>query len=116
MDPRFYFDQAILNRASSLRHDSPFERGTDNLNSVFIPVWRDKSLFLNGDVPKAVMLKGEEGQWLSENATQIIFLGIKEGTMFFCADISHLDEVDTIPLPAKAVFEDLRSVCHINWA
>ena len=110
MTSRFYFDQIILNRASNLRFDDPSERGSNNLNSVFIPIWRDKNLFLNGDIPQAVMLKGEDGQWLVENATQIIFLGVKEGTMFFCADISHLEKVDTTPLPAKTVFEDLRSI------
>ena len=77
---------------------------------MFIPIWRDKNLFLNGNIPQAVMLKGEEGQWLVENASQIVFLGVKERTMFFCADISHLEKVDTTPLPAKTVFEDLRGI------
>ena len=100
----------ILNHDSNLRFDDPSERGLNNVNSVFIPIWRDKSLFLSGDIPQAVMLKGEDGLWLVENATQIVFLGVKEGTMFFCADISHLEKVDTAPLPAKTVFEDLRSI------
>ena len=104
MTSRFYFDQTILNRASDLRFDDHSELVSNNLNSVFIPIWRDKSLFLSGDIPQAVMLKGEDGQWLIENSTEIIFLGIKEGTMYFCADISHLENLEKAHLP-KATIE-----------
>jgi NAD+ diphosphatase len=108
MPNRFYFDQTILNRASNLRHGDPLQIGIKNFSSVFIPIWQDKSLVFNYEVPQAVLLKGTDAKWFAENACQIVFLGIKEGTIFYGADISHIEKLDETPLPPKTAFEDLR--------
>lgn len=108
MSSRFYFDQIIINRACHLRHDDPLQLDRVEGTSVIIPIWNDKSLVYTEDVPQAVMFKGEDAKWFADNASQIIFLGIKEGSVFYVADMSHLEKFDQAPFPKKAVFEDLR--------
>ena len=108
MADRFYFDQNILNRASNLRLDDPWLIGAKQYKPVLIPIWNDKSLIFEKETPQAVLLDEVEGQWFADNASQIVFLGIKDSTIFYGADISHIKKLDTIPLPAKSLFEDLR--------
>ena len=108
MNSRFYFDQLFINRATHLRNDDPLKLDHYEGVPVIIPIWNDKNLVYTGDVPQAVMLKGEDVKWFADNASQIIFLGIKEGTVYYVADISHLEKVDQAPLPKKSVFQDLR--------
>ena len=108
MNHRFYFDHVIMDRAAHLRTDDPSRFENDELCPVFIPVWHDKSLVSTRDVPEAVMLRGENGQWFSDNASQIIFLGIEGDVVFMGADISHLEDLGTAPLPRATAFEDLR--------
>ena len=54
------------------------------------------------------MLSGADGKWFAENACQIVFLGVKDQTIFYGADISQIEKLDKIPLPPKTAFEDLR--------
>ena len=108
MDDRFYFDQVILNRASDLRLDDPWQIGSNKFKPVFIPIWNDKSLIFEKDVPQAVMLEESNGRWFAENACQIVFLGINGSSIFYGTDISHIKQLDALPLPPQTVFEDIR--------
>ena len=108
MSQRFYFDQVIINRATHMRRDDPLQIESGGLDPIFIPVWHDKSLVFTGNVPKAVMLKGEDGQWFADNANLIIFLGVERGVIYLGADISHLENLEKAHLPKATAFEDLR--------
>ena len=56
MADRFYFDQTILNRASDMRLDDPWQIGSNKYKPVFIPNWNDKSQIFEKDIPQAVIL------------------------------------------------------------
>lgn len=111
MTERFYFDRAILDRASHLRRDDP---GADTdggrIKKVYIPVWRDKSLVWTEDTPRAVMLESGDAVWFVQNATQVIFLGFADNVAYYSADLSHHDSPDGAPVPDGASFEELRGL------
>ena len=50
MADRFYFDQTILNRASDMRLDDPWQIGSNKFKPVFIPIWNDKSLIFEKSI------------------------------------------------------------------
>ena len=110
MNPRFYFDHVIMERAAHLRRDKPEELISESKEFKYIPTWRDKNLVRASRRPSAVILGSEEAVWLKENATLTIFLGLDGGTAYFGLDISQLENPSTVELPVDSHFEDLRGL------
>ncbi len=113
MSSKFYYDGITLDRAHHLRMDDEWlSVNLDGTAVQIIPVWRDQSLIFSLDQtdvgPKAAILKGEAAKIVRQNASTLVFLGL-EGEIVYCAaDLSHLQDPHSIPLPDNAHFEDLR--------
>ncbi len=76
-----------------------------------VPVWRDRSLVLNGDPPTAAALVGETAWPLLEAADAVALLGVGEaGEGWFAVDISSWDEAAAAALLAESAYLDLRRV------
>src|SRR3954452_5318931 len=100
-----------LDRASALRDDADWiaERLSDPA-TLFVPVWRSKTLVQGGDEPQAVFLTGEAAQAVRMAGGPWAFLGLQGEQAVFAVDASGVE--DPVPLlPAEmGRFEDLRAL------
>jgi NAD+ diphosphatase len=103
-----------LARFGEKREDEAWiEAALHNPDSLFVPVWRARSLIRQGEEgtkPEAVFLTGEAARELHMAGGPWSFLGLREGRAVFAVDVSHVD--DPLPLLSAdiAKFVDLRNV------
>jgi len=95
-----------LDRAAHLRRDDDWirERLADG-SSRILPVWRSRSLVIEGEMPASVLL--DPGQGLVVETEMVVFLGVIDDTAHFAIDVSHHDEP---PFREHGEFHDLRQV------
>ena len=100
-----------LDRASERRDDEAWiaSRLADPA-SVFVPVWRAKTLVDGDDAPQAVFLSGEAAALVRMAGGPWAFLGLKGEHAVFAVDVSAVD--DPLPLLPQSLgrFEDLRTL------
>src|SRR4051812_27437593 len=100
-----------LDRASALRDDSEWiaER-LDDPASLFVPVWRSKTLVQGDDEPQAVFLTGAAASAVRMAGGPWAFLGLQGDQAAFAVDVSGVD--DPLPLLPESMgrFEDLRAL------
>lgn len=105
-----------LDRASNLRDDAGFvEAALAGADSLFLPVWRARSLMrgVEAGKPEAVLLTGGAAEALRMAGGPWAFLGNWEGRATFAVDCSTAD--DPLPLlpPEMGAFHDLRAVAGL---
>ncbi len=100
-----------LDRASALRDDADWiaER-LDDPASLFVPVWRSKTLVQGEDEPQAVFLTGAAASAVRMAGGPWAFLGLQGDQAVFAVDVSGVD--DPLPLLPESMgrFEDLRAL------
>ncbi len=100
-----------LDRASALRDDDAWIAGrlADPI-SLFVPVWRAKTLVGGHEAPQAVFLTGEAAEAVRMAGGPWAFLGLKGEQAVFAVDVSGVE--DPLPLLPEALgrFEDLRTL------
>ncbi len=104
-----FYSSSWIDRAAQLRLDADWlrERAADP-ESVFAPVWQDRSLVTTTDVPAAGLLRAAElpAQLL---AKELVFLGLAEGgPACFALLLPNAPEPDPSWLDGAATFGDLR--------
>ena len=106
MKPNFYAGLE-LDRVAERRGDSAWiESLFRDPASRLVPVWRSRNLVIEGETPEAVLLSTTEVQV----STSAMFLGLAQGTAYFAADFSPLEEPALPGLFARGKFIDLRAV------
>ena len=100
-----------LDRAAHLRDDDAWI--TDRLRdpaSLFVPVWRARTLVQGDEQPQAVFLTGEAAQSVRMAGGPWAFLGLQDDQAVFAVDVSGVD--DPLPLLPDSMgrFEDLRAL------
>ena len=80
----------LLDRACDLRRDTAaMAARCREPRSVVIPFWKDRSFILEGDPPKAALVRGSRAAAMIEGADQFVLLGTDgEGDAWFAADLS----------------------------
>jgi NAD+ diphosphatase len=78
--------------------------------SLFVPVWRAKTLVQGDEAPQAVFLTGEAAEATRMAGGPWAFLGLKGEQAVFAVDVSAVE--DPLPLLPEALgrFEDLRAL------
>ena len=106
MKPNFYAGLE-LDRVAERRGDSAWiESLFRDPASRLVPVWRSRNLVIEGETPEAVLLSTTEVQV----STSTMFLGLAQGTAYFAADFSPLEEPALPGLFTRGKFIDLRAV------
>jgi NAD+ diphosphatase len=105
------FAGPYLDRASHLRHDPDwFARAAADAGSRVLPVWNSRSLFVDGDAPRAAFLPLDAIPAQHRTAQELILLGCFGGTHFFAYEIQSAEP----PSVADGThFDDLRSVAML---
>lgn len=100
-----------LDRASAKRADEPWitERLGDP-RTLFVPVWRSKSLVTAAHEAEAVFLSGGAAEAVRMAGGPWAFLGLQGATAMFAVDVSAAE--DPLPLLPDGIgqFEDLRAL------
>ena len=100
-----------LDRAAHLRDDEAWIAGRlSDPATLFVPVWRSKTLVQGDDEPQAVFLTGEAAEAVRMAGGPWAFLGLQGEQAVFAVDVSGVE--DPVPLlPAEmGRFEDLRAL------
>lgn len=100
-----------LNRMAERRDDEAWiERRLADPDSLFVPVWRAKTLVDGDEAPQAVFLSGEAAALSRMAGGPWAFLGLRGDRALFTVDVSAVD--DPLPLLPEALgrFEDLRTL------
>jgi NAD+ diphosphatase len=109
MPNRIYYTCGTLDRAAIQRDDEAWVEGRRTGDGAFIvPVWRDKSLVVQGDNPEAGFVSGADARALVDMASDLVLLGIDGEASYFAVDISASDLPALSPLIGEADFVDLR--------
>ena len=109
MPNRIYYTGGTLDRAAVQRDDQAWiGRRLAAAGAFIVPVWRDKSLVIAGDMPKAVLVSGTEARALVDMASDLVLLGIDGEASYFAVDVSESDQQTLAPLIGEADFVDLR--------
>jgi NAD+ diphosphatase len=103
--PNIYADVDI-DRAAHFRRDEGWirERLADR-SSRILPVWRSRSLVVEGDMPSTVLLESHAG--LLTEMQAVVFLGLMQDVAYFAVDVSDHEEP---PFREHGEFHDLRQV------
>ncbi len=103
--PNIYAN-AELDRAGHLRRDDDWIRQklADSASRI-LPLWRSRSLVIEGEMPVSVLLGPEHG--LAADTQHVVFLGLLGDVAHFAIDVSHHDEP---PFGEHGEFHDLRQV------
>ena len=78
--------------------------------SVFVVVWRSKTLISGADSPAGVFLTGAEARESRVVGGPWAFLGLRDGRAVFAVDISDVDDPVTLVPGGETRFEDLRAL------
>lgn len=100
-----------LDRAGLRRDDTAWidERLADP-ESVFVIVWRSKTLITAADSPAGVFLTGAEAKESRVVGGPWAFLGLRDGRAVFAVDISEVDDPAVLVPGGETRFEDLRAL------
>jgi len=100
-----------LDRAAHLRDDEAWigDRLRDPA-TLFVPVWRARTLVQGEEEPQAVFLTGEAAEAVRMAGGPWAFLGLQSEQAVFAVDVSSVD--DPVPLLPSEMgrFEDLRAL------
>jgi len=114
MKPSNFFGETGLDRMSERRGDTVWlaelKRAPD---ALFSPVWRTRSFIDQSDAetPRSAHLDAAAIAGLTDDESEIIFLGYRSGVPYFSMDVSHLEEPESHPsLIGKGEFADIRDV------
>ncbi len=104
-----FYAGLALDRVSERRGDREWiESLLRDQRARVIPVWRSKSLIVEGSPPEPLFLSPAE---LSVEVEGVLFLGLMDDAPYFATDVSHVEEPE---LPAvtggRGKFIDLRAV------
>ena len=102
-----YFTLRALDRAADKRDDGAwFAARLQDANHVrFVPVWREKNLFTEGDNPRPVFLSPAEANASIATAESIVLLGQDGDQTYFAIG---LPAADAAPLTGLGKFRNLR--------
>jgi NAD+ diphosphatase len=103
--PNIYADVA-LDRAAHFRRDEAWVKArlADRASRI-LPVWRSRSLVIEGEMPSTVLLDAHDGLLLQLEA--VVFLGLMNDVAYFALDVSDHEEP---PFREYGEFYDLRQV------
>jgi NAD+ diphosphatase len=104
-----FYAGLALDRVSERRSDREWiESLLRDARARVIPVWRSKSLIVEGSPPEALFLSPAE---FTVEIERVLFLGVMNDAPYFAADISHVEE-PTLPdvTGGRGKFLDLRAV------
>ncbi len=108
--PHIRYTGGLIDRDGNRRADAEYVSAlqADGLSRV-VPVWRDKNL-IAPETPAGVLLNGDAGAGVLEQAGQVVYLGKLDGQAVFGADLSDMDEGKALSLAESGAFTDLRAV------
>jgi NAD+ diphosphatase len=101
-----------LDRASQRRRDAAWiaERLADP-GSLLFPVWRAQNFVRVEATAAPVSFAVGTAASLIQSASEVVLLGLAEGTACFAVELSHIEAPDSLPpLAGAGRFADLRSV------
>lgn len=111
MPDRNFYIHSTMDRLAERRGEPNFlERHLANGKTRLLPVWRSKNLITGPrDTPRPSMPAASEGWW-RDLASEIVFLGLIDGTAYLAVDVSDVDDPqDNADLSAAGTFVDLRT-------
>ncbi len=98
-----------LDRAAHYRDDADWIAARlEDPTSLFVPVWRAKSLITADDEPRALFLTGEAATPVRTAGGPWAFLGQQSERAVFAVDISAIDDPAPLVAHESGRFEDLR--------
>jgi len=81
----------------------------DRAETLLVPVWRDKNVFVAGEAPRALLPTAREGSVLIDRASEIVWLGRADGRDVFAVDVSgEADPLGAAGVGGRAELQDLR--------
>ena len=107
------YSSSPLDRIATRRDDDAWiERELRNPESLFVPVWRSRSLVTGMDSgkPEAVYISGEIATQLRMSDGPWVFLGLLNEKAVFAIDISAAEDPGSLLPESIGTFVDLRSV------
>ena len=111
MNSQNHYADEVLDRVAQFRRDDAWVTAQYAAKqTMFIPVWRSRSLIEQGAEPRGVMMSIAETRALMETATTTVLLGVRNEVAYFAIDISPMEAHEVNELRADGEFVDLRSV------
>lgn len=111
MNSQNHYADEVLDRVAQFRRDDAWVTAQYAAEqTMFIPVWRSRSLIEQGAEPRGVMMSIAETRALMETATTTVLLGVRNEVAHFAIDISPMEAHEVNELRADGEFVDLRSV------
>ena len=111
MNSQNHYADEVLDRVAQFRRDDAWVTAQYVAEqTMFIPVWRSRSLIEQGAEPRGVMMSIAETRALMETATTTVLLGVRNEVAYFAIDISPMEAHEVNELRADGEFVDLRSV------
>jgi NAD+ diphosphatase len=112
MERTNFYAGSALDRAAQRRADEAWLAGLRRaVTTRVVPIWRSKSLVVQGESPAAIMLEVAEAEMLFEACAEPVFMGLVGDVAHFAVDLSHLDDPFALPpLAGRGEFLDLRAV------
>ena len=111
MNSQNHYADEVLDRVAQFRRDDAWVTAQYIAEqTMFIPVWRSRSLIEQGAEPRGVMMSIAETRALMETATTTVLLGVRNEIAHFAIDISPMEAHEVNELRADGEFVDLRSV------
>jgi len=111
MPDRNYYIHRTIDRSAERRGEAAFLDGyLADAGTRLLPVWRSKNLIAGPrDAPRLVTLPASD-VWWSAIASEIVFLGLVDGTAHLAIDVSAVEDPDVDPAwSAHGTFVDLRT-------
>ncbi len=110
--PGNFYSGVDLDRADHLRRDAAWLRAAlAGENTLFVPVWRDRSLIETGTEARGLWLERADLHGLPGGPDNAVFLGRHGGSALFALDLSELEAPEaTLALNGRGTFQDLRAV------
>jgi NAD+ diphosphatase len=88
-----FYGGSGLDRAALLRRDAAWlETSVRQSDSTLLLVWRSLHVVLPEKPPRPLSLRADDGRGLLEQASELVFLGQRDGTSHFALDLSALEE------------------------
>jgi NAD+ diphosphatase len=99
----------LLDRAAHLRKDGTYlEARLGELETVLLPIWRNKVLVSRGPTPHPAPVRVEDAPAFVANDVPLVWLGLLGEKPCFAVDLSNIDQPLNGSLADSAYFEDLR--------
>lgn len=111
MPDRNFYIHRTLDRTAERRSEAAFLDGhLERAGTRLLPVWRSKNLIAGPyEAPRPVTLSASE-EWWRAATSEIVFLGIVDGTAHLAIDVSAVEDPDTDTAWSKVgKFVDLRT-------